>query len=169
VRDRYGPDDGGAATRPRCRRGADLVELRLDGVDRPDISGALEGRRRPVIVTCRPGWEGGAFDGSEQERERLLTDAVAGGAEFVDVEARAEFTPVVMRQRRGRGVVLSMHAFGAVPGDLASRFNAMRSTGAEVVKLAIEASRLTDVLALMTLADSSVEARATRRMVTGTC
>jgi len=33
---------------------ADLVEVRLDGVDRPDPIGAIEGRRRPVIVTCRP-------------------------------------------------------------------------------------------------------------------
>ena len=140
--------------------GADLVELRLDGVDRPDVGGALEGRRRPVIVTCRPRWEGGAFDGSEHEREQLLMDAVAGGAEFVDVEARAEFAPVVMRQRRGRGVILSMHAFGEMPSDLASHFMAMRSTGAEVVKIAIDAGRLTDVLPLLTLADSSSVAAA---------
>ena len=42
--------------------GADLVEIRLDGVDRPDAAGAIEGRLRPVIVTCRPRWEGGAID-----------------------------------------------------------------------------------------------------------
>jgi 3-dehydroquinate dehydratase len=38
---------------------ADLVELRLDGVADLDVAGALAGRRRPVIVTCRPSWEGG--------------------------------------------------------------------------------------------------------------
>ena len=41
--------------------GADLVELRLDTVSDPDAAGALAGRRLPVIVTCRPTWEGGAF------------------------------------------------------------------------------------------------------------
>ena len=51
---------------------ADLVELRLDLVDRPDVAGALQGRRTPVIVTCRARWEGGRFDGSEDERRRLL-------------------------------------------------------------------------------------------------
>jgi 3-dehydroquinate dehydratase/shikimate dehydrogenase len=135
--------------------GADLVELRLDGVAGLDVRGALEGRHRPVIVTCRPRWEGGAFDGSEEERERLLTEAVAAGAEFVDVEARAEFVPSILRQRRGRGIVLSMHAFGAVPGDLAARFDAMRSTGAEIVKLAIEAARVSDMLPLLALADAA--------------
>ena len=51
---------------------ADLVELRLDTVSDPDAAGALAGRRRPVIVTCRPEWEGGHFKGSEEERKRIL-------------------------------------------------------------------------------------------------
>jgi 3-dehydroquinate dehydratase/shikimate dehydrogenase len=131
---------------------ADLVEVRLDSVDRPDALGAIEGRRRPVIVTCRAAWEGGGFTGSEEERERLLTSAEAGGAEFIDVEARADFVPAITRRRRGRGIVLSMHAFGEPPSDLVERARAMRSTGAEVIKIAIEARRLTDELTLMDLA-----------------
>lgn len=132
--------------------GADLVELRLDAVDRPDVCGALEGRRRPVVVTCRARWEGGFFKGSEEERRQILVDALTAGAEFVDVEARADFVPALLRLRRGRGVVLSMHEYGPVPGDLLARYSAMRSTGAEVVKIAITAERLTDTLALLTLA-----------------
>src|SRR5262245_21665157 len=91
-------------TRDELRRGrdaaptADLVELRLDFVEHPDVQGALEGRRRPVIVTCRARWEGGGFKGSEEERERILTEAVDAGAEFVDVEARAEFVPALLRR-----------------------------------------------------------------------
>ena len=131
---------------------ADLVELRLDSVDRPDAAGAVEGRRRPVIVTCRAAWEGGAFAGTEEERERLLTEAQVAGAEYVDVEARAEFVPAMIRRRRGRGVVLSMHAFGDVPADLEERALAMRSTGAEIVKIAIAAERLSDAVTLMDLA-----------------
>jgi 3-dehydroquinate dehydratase / shikimate dehydrogenase len=131
---------------------ADLVELRLDSVDRPDALGAIEGRRRPVIVTCRAAWEGGGFRGSEEERERILSAAEAGGAEFVDVEARAEFVPAMTRRRHGRGIVLSMHAFGEPPSDLADRARAMHATGAEVIKIAIEARRLTDVLMLLDLA-----------------
>ncbi len=93
---------------------ADLVEVRLDGVDRPDAAGAVTGRRRPVIVTCRAAWEGGAFTGSEDERERILNDAHAAGAEYIDVEARAAFAPAMVSRRRGRGVVLSMHDFDGV-------------------------------------------------------
>src|SRR3954454_3088990 len=104
---------------------ADLVEVRLDLVDRPAAIGAIEGRRRPVIVTCRASWEGGGFRGSEEERERLLAEAQAAGAEFVDVDARAEFVPAITRRRRGRGIVLSMHTFGETPTDLFDRARAM--------------------------------------------
>ena len=64
----------------RARDGAehaDLVELRLDTVDRPDVAAALAGRRCPVIVTCRPEWEGGRFRGSEEEATERLHDALA--------------------------------------------------------------------------------------------
>ncbi len=132
---------------------ADLVEVRLDAVDRPDAAGALEGRRRPVVVTCRAAWEGGAFAGSEAERERILTEAQAAGAEYVDVEARAAFAPALVRRRHGRGVVLSMHDFDGVPADLPDRARTMRATGAEVIKIAVTATRLTDAVSLMALAD----------------
>lgn len=134
--------------------GADLIELRLDHLDRPDAPLAIEGRRRPVIVTCRPTWEGGRFAGSEDERRQVLESAVAAGAEFIDVEARAGFAADIIRLRRGRGVVLSTHIFGEVPDDLSERASAMRSTGAEVIKIAIEARGLSDVLPLFALAEA---------------
>ena len=68
---------------------ADLVELRLDGVADVNVRAALNGRSRPVIATCRPTWEGGRFDGSEEQRRVRLLEALDGGAEYVDVEWRA--------------------------------------------------------------------------------
>jgi len=58
----------------------DMVELRLDGVADLNVAGALQGRRTPVVVTCRPEWEGGRFDGAEEERHRILAEAMALGA-----------------------------------------------------------------------------------------
>jgi 3-dehydroquinate dehydratase / shikimate dehydrogenase len=134
---------------------ADLVEVRLDGVDRPDGLGALEGRHRPVVVTCRPTWEGGRFDGSEDERLRILADALTHGAEFVDVEADARFVADLARMRRGnRGLVVSRHFSGGAPADLPARIRSMRAAGAEVVKIVVEARGLSDVLPLVALADT---------------
>jgi 3-dehydroquinate dehydratase / shikimate dehydrogenase len=130
---------------------ADLVELRLDGVRDADAAGALEGRRLPVILTCRPRWEGGNFDGSEEERRRLLGRALALGAEFVDLEFAARDTDWFAASGGGR-VILSAHDFSGVPQDLEARYRAMRATGAEVVKVAVHAASLQDLLPLQRLA-----------------
>jgi 3-dehydroquinate dehydratase/shikimate dehydrogenase len=133
---------------------ADLVELRLDSVSDPDAAGALAGRRRKVIVTCRPAWEGGEFKGSEEERRRVLTEALALGAEYVDVEWRAHFDDLIARTG-GRRIVLSAHDFRSMPGDVAELAQAMHATGAEIVKIAAQANSLCDCLPLMELGRST--------------
>ena len=138
--------------------GADIVEVRLDGVERADAVGAIAGRMRPVIVTCRPQWEGGAFDGCESERRRLLTEAIAAGAEFVDVEMRAGFAADIVRLRRGRGVIVSMHDFDGPVKDAGEAVRSLRSTGAEVVKLAMQVDSLTETLPLFELAKTQGDA-----------
>lgn len=126
---------------------ADLVELRLDGVAAPDIAAVLADRRRPVIVTCRPSWEGGRFDGSEDERRALLARALALGAEYVDVEWRAGFDEVIAAAPER--VIVSSHDFDGVPKDLTDRARAMRAAGAKVIKVAVAAQRLSDTLPLI--------------------
>jgi 3-dehydroquinate dehydratase/shikimate dehydrogenase len=127
---------------------ADLVELRLDSVRDPDVAGALADRRCPVIVTCRPTWEGGSFSGSEEARQRLLADALAAGAEYVDVEARAGFDALIA-STGGRRIVLSVHDFDGIPSDLDARIRAMQATGAEIVKVAVTTKRLSDCVTLL--------------------
>lgn len=130
--------------------GADMVELRLDYVEDPDVSAALAGRKLPVVVTCRPTWEGGRFKGSEEERRRLLQQALELGAEYVDLEWRGGFDEVI-RRCQGRNVILSLHDFDGIPRDLSDQYRAMCATGANVVKVAIYANRLSDTLALLEL------------------
>jgi len=133
---------------------ADLVELRLDLVSDPSVAGALEGRRRPVILTCRAAWEGGGFKGSEEERKGILAEALALGAEYVDVEWRAHFDDLIASVG-GRRIVLSSHDFHSVPMDLSARVHAMRSTGAEVVKVAAVATSLSDCIPMLELGERS--------------
>lgn len=128
---------------------ADLIELRLDGVGDLDVDAVLAGRTRPVLVTCRPTWEGGAYDGDERQREAVLTRALAAGADYVDVEWRAGFDALLARG--GRRIVLSSHDFSGVPGDLLAQARAMAATGAGVVKIAITTRRLSDCLPLLSV------------------
>ena len=125
---------------------ADIVELRLDGVRDVNVAAALARRARPAIVTCRPVWEGGLFDGSEDERLNLLSQSVACGAEYVDVEWKAR--RLALPKDSKTRLVISHHDFEGVPEDLAARVHAMRATGADVVKVAVSARTLTDCLKL---------------------
>lgn len=131
---------------------ADLVELRLDSVRDPSAAGALAGRRKPVIVTCRPVSAGGWFAGSEAERRALLEEALALGAEFVDVEWQGPCADLV-RESGGSRVVLSHHDFSGVPERLPELAHAMQSTGAAVVKVAVNCRALTDILALKAIGE----------------
>jgi 3-dehydroquinate dehydratase / shikimate dehydrogenase len=145
----------GATTAELCKRrdevaDADLVELRLDSVSDPSVAGALAGRRCPVVVTCRPTWEGGQFAGSEEERRRVLIDALQLGAEYVDIEWRARFDDVIAGVA-GRRIVLSMHDFNGVPADLPAQVQSMRATGADIVKVAVTMKKLSDCVPLLDL------------------
>lgn len=127
---------------------ADLVELRLDTMEKPDAAGALRDRRRPAVVTCRPVREGGFFNGSEEERRRVLDDACALGAEYLDVEWDAGFDDLI-RARGGRGVVISRHDFNGTPSSVSSVLERLHASGAEIVKLAVKTETLSDLVPLL--------------------
>ena len=138
----------------RDRSAADMVELRLDavaGLDVTRVASALEGRRRPAIVTCRARWEGGHFQGSERERLGILAAGLAAGAEYVDVEWQAG------RQALGTidaaRIVVSHHDFAGVPVDLEDRVRAMRAASPQgIVKIAVTVERPSDLVRLRDLA-----------------
>jgi 3-dehydroquinate dehydratase/shikimate dehydrogenase len=129
---------------------AELVELRLDMVKDPSAAAALAGRRRPVIVTCRSKEQGGHFTGSEEERRAVLSEALAMGAEYVDLEWKGSCADL-MERTGGRRIVLSHHDFDGMPADLEQIAQAMLSTGAEVVKLSVLTPRLSDNIRLRAL------------------
>jgi 3-dehydroquinate dehydratase/shikimate dehydrogenase len=130
---------------------ADLIELRLDSVADLDVAAALADRRHPVVVTCRAKWEGGGFQGSEEERRKVLDCALQLGADYVDVEFSAGFARDLIASCAGRRIVVSSHDFEGVPGDLIERVRAMRASGAEIVKAAVMTRSLSDNLHLLEL------------------
>jgi len=127
---------------------ADLVELRLDSMERPDAAAALAGRSKPAIVTCRPLREGGMFDGPEEARLRILEDAHRQGAEFIDLEWDAE-ADALRAARRTRGLIVSRHIFDGTPADAPEIMGRLRASGAEVAKLAVMTERLSDLHTLL--------------------
>ncbi|KAJ7522541.1 hypothetical protein O6H91_18G016000 [Diphasiastrum complanatum] len=67
------------------KNGGDVVELRVDYIQgfvpETDLPRLISGRVLPVIVTYRPKWEGGNFEGDEVFRVEALRKAISLGAD----------------------------------------------------------------------------------------
>src|SRR5437588_4103933 len=68
---------------PQC----DLLEVRLDRFGKaPEITELLEAKPRPVIMSCRRPRDGGAWDGTEDERLAVLRQCIISKADYVEIE-----------------------------------------------------------------------------------
>lgn len=144
--------------------GADLVELRLDRFtdDREAAVKLVNNCPLPCIVTIRPDWEGGEYDGDDAQRIALIEylGTTCTGPAYFDVELAAYDRSANLRQKvnlvvdhadqprpTDTGLILSSHDFERRPSDLIRRVQAMTEHQAcRVVKLAWAARSLRDNL-----------------------
>jgi 3-dehydroquinate dehydratase / shikimate dehydrogenase len=156
--------------------GADLVEFRIDLLfsgsgdvyEERQVLRLVAESPLPCIVTCRPVWEGGHYDGNEMERvalfERLGT--AFGECEhppkYIDVELaaytrspniRAKVNLAIEHPEQIRDVqtslILSVHDFEGRPADLSRKLLKLREQqAASIHKIAWRARSLRDNLEL---------------------
>src|SRR5207245_11620338 len=70
-----------------AKRGAELIELRLDFLAKaPDFKRLLANKPCPMVATVRRPQDGGRWSGSEEERLMLLRQAIVAGFDWVDLE-----------------------------------------------------------------------------------
>ena len=114
---------------------ADLVELRLDRLDEGDIAEIFATGGKPRIAACRSRAQGGFFSGSEAQRGGVLKQAIACGAEYVDLEFESGDEELLKEAGRSR-TILSCHRRGGTPTDLEPIYRRMaeRAPGA-ILKL----------------------------------
>jgi 3-dehydroquinate dehydratase type I len=138
-----------------------LAELRLDYPANPDLARLLASPRGPVIVTNRLPAEGGRWQGEERDRRRLLEQAVALGADYVDVEWHADpdWRRDILAGRSNSKIILSWHDFkgDSSPYRLADTMVAMLELGADIIKIVVQAHNPADGLALLALIPAALE------------
>ncbi len=140
---------------------ADCLELRIDQIRDCNLQQLMQ-RRRPgtqILVTNRSKDEGGGFRGSERERIALLQQAVALGADLVDIEARtakpllSELKAAIKRHGSRTRLIVSFHDLKKTPaaGALHKRLNACSKMGAHIVKICTYARAMEDNLQVLGL------------------
>ncbi|KAK4855366.1 hypothetical protein QYF36_006495 [Acer negundo] len=134
--------------------GADLVEIRLDCLNgfspREDLQALITQSPMPTLFTYRPKWEGGQYDGDENERLDVLQLAMELGADYIDVElqvAHEFYSSLNGKKPEKCKVIVSSHNYQSTPsvealGNLVAKIQA---TGADIVKIATTALDITDV------------------------
>ena len=125
----------------------DIVELRADCLDAPEpaaVAAFPSAVPEPAILTVRRAADGGAFKGSDAERETLLAAAPA----FAYVDFESDFDPpAATSAARAAGVriIRSRHLFGGCSGAAAAEGDAFCRTADEIPKTAFMPRTLADV------------------------
>jgi 3-dehydroquinate dehydratase/shikimate dehydrogenase len=157
--------------------GADIAEFRVDDYfagtgeaeDAARVARLVSRSPLPCILTCRPTWEGGHYDGDDDVRVAMFERACVGlqGGEhaprYIDVELAAYDRSDNLRlkvnlcvdpreREQSAGLILSSHDFDSRPADLTRRVLSMRCHEASRVhKVAFRARSLRDNIELFEL------------------
>lgn len=132
--------------------GAEMIELRIDEVaDGGMVAELLARSALPVIVTCRPEWEGGRCGLADGERAALLASAGQGAA-YVDKELRSAEWGMFTQATEGPAtaqrprLIASFHDFSGRPEKLYNVLTELDQSPAEVAKIVWMARTVRDNL-----------------------
>ena len=160
-----------------AEQGARLVEMRLDYLQRLPELATLLARERPtdsggtmrrvaVVVTCRRKCDGGGWNYTEEQRLTTLRTAIAGGAEFVDLEE--DIAAKIPRYGNTKRII-SYHDFLSTPSDreLDAIHDRLSELDADIVKIVTMAREPVDNLRIFRLLQRKAKEKPTAAFCMG--
>ncbi|KAL2345741.1 hypothetical protein Fmac_007026 [Flemingia macrophylla] len=133
--------------------GADMVEIRLDYLrsfnPTHDLQTLIKESPLPTIITYRPTWQGGKYEGDETKRQDVLRLAMDLGADYVDVELQVanDFNSSICKKKpHNFKVIVSSHNFHDTPSSeaIGNLVAMMQATGCDIAKIVTTALDITD-------------------------
>jgi 3-dehydroquinate dehydratase/shikimate dehydrogenase len=118
-------------------RQCDLLEVRLDRFAKAaDVGELLAAKPKPVILGCRRVQDGGAWEGSEDERLALLRQCIISKADYVEIELDAadQIRPYGPTKR-----VISYTNLSATPANLGEIYAQALTKKPDVIKFTTSA------------------------------
>ncbi|MFA5763619.1 MAG: type I 3-dehydroquinate dehydratase [archaeon] len=99
----------------------ELIEHRIDFLENIVDLDKIYSSKKEIIATCRNKNCGGFFDGSEEERIKILIWAIEAGAKYVDIEVETQIElkrkVIDFAKENNCKVIVSMHNFKETPND----------------------------------------------------
>ncbi|KAI9084312.1 hypothetical protein K1719_033654 [Acacia pycnantha] len=133
--------------------GSDIVEIRLDCLrsfnPASDLQTLIKQSPLPTLVTYRPVWEGGQYEGDETRRQNALRLAMELGADYIDVELQVahDFINSIHGKKPDNfKVIVSSHNFHNTPSSetIGNLVASIQATGADIAKIVTTALDITD-------------------------
>ncbi|KAL3537959.1 hypothetical protein ACH5RR_001325 [Cinchona calisaya] len=133
--------------------GADVIEIRLDCIKgfqpKKDLQILLRNKPLPIIIVYRATSQGGQYDADDQTRLETLQLAKELGSDYVEFELKVASDLMkegqFHRSSRSKIIVSSyVNAVTSSKEDLSHLVACMQSTGADVVKLVVNAMTITE-------------------------
>jgi len=137
-------------------KSADVIELRLDYIKKPDLEILLARRIKPAIITFRRKDEGGKSDIKEEDRIKLLEKAINLGADFIDIELSTD--PILLKRliNKAKGtqtrIIISYHNFRETSqGEIIEKYNKIKKLNPDIIKIVVFANSINDNKAIFDL------------------
>ncbi|PVX23451.1 MAG: type I 3-dehydroquinate dehydratase [Candidatus Bathyarchaeum sp.] len=133
---------------------ADIIEVRLDSLqDYKRLADIATVSKTPLIATNKSTQQNGSFSGTEQERQKVLTDAAKTGFSYIDIDLGTPYQKELIRSLKDYGskVIVSYHDFQSTPSllTLSNVLDEQLSLGSNVCKLITTAKKVEDNLAVL--------------------
>ncbi len=139
----------------RASEVADVVEVRLDALEEPQVAPFFRVTEKPLLFTCRAREEGGFQDLPLEERLSLLKEASRLGAFAIDLELASgpEAIAEVKKGLQKTRLILSYHDFSGTPAEdeLRGKAEEMKASGAKWGKIVTTARRPEEALITLSL------------------
>jgi 3-dehydroquinate dehydratase type I len=138
---------------------ADVLEIRLDFMERFDLHTIIGAASKPVLVTYRSQQEGGNGVADPEIYADYILTAIKEGADFVDVESNLpiSFQERIFQEKGGSKIIISKHISDYTPTgrELEKIFEFLASTGAHIVKIVTRANIWEDNFRVLSLIPSA--------------
>lgn len=138
----------------QVRPHVDLIELRLDLFDFSDEATLVNLRKEfsvPMIFTLRSSSQGGAYAGSEEQRQEDLLRLAAIKPEYLDLESHVplNFHLKIAQKYPESKLICSYHDFTKTPEHFEALYRELKKRPAALYKLAFMAASSSDALKLL--------------------
>jgi 3-dehydroquinate dehydratase/shikimate dehydrogenase len=141
----------------KAEKFADLIEIRADYINDLDLEKILAAKNKPVIVTITPENENGRFKGTEKERTDLLKQAVDLGADYIDISIECPESSDLIKYCKSTKSIVSYHNYDETPSNLFETAQKIEAAGADIIKIATCANKLSDNLKIFELIRKSTK------------